>query len=103
VEVASAEQAQVAYGRAGLGGVAADLAGLAATLLLDAMQREAGEAELVTYSASSIPLVVAAVSAATVGAVLAARRPGHPVGCCSASGCRSPPTTSPTPTPATGW
>jgi hypothetical protein len=56
------------------------LLGLAATLLIDAMQRDAGGAELVTYSASSIPLVVAAVSAATVGAVLAARRPGHPVG-----------------------
>jgi hypothetical protein len=56
------------------------LLGLAATVLIDAMQRDAGGAELVTYSASSIPLVVAAVSAATVGAVLAARRPGHPVG-----------------------
>jgi hypothetical protein len=56
------------------------LLGLAATLLIDAMLRDAGGAELVAYSASSIPLVVAAVSAATVGAVLAARRPGHPVG-----------------------
>ncbi|HEV2870430.1 MAG TPA: hypothetical protein VG409_03325, partial [Actinomycetota bacterium] len=56
------------------------LLGLAATLLIDAMQRDAGGAELVTYSASSIPLVVAVASAVTVGLVLAARRPRHPVG-----------------------
>ncbi|HSO53170.1 MAG TPA: hypothetical protein VL330_10550, partial [Actinomycetes bacterium] len=56
------------------------LLGLVATLLIDAMQRDAGRTELVIYSASSIPLVAAAVSAATVGAVLAARRPRHPVG-----------------------
>ncbi|MDP9207562.1 MAG: hypothetical protein M3O65_03510, partial [Actinomycetota bacterium] len=55
------------------------LLGLAATLWVDALLREAGREELAT-SASSIPLKVAVVSAVTVGVVLAARRPGHPVG-----------------------
>ncbi|HEX7148602.1 MAG TPA: hypothetical protein VF512_13920 [Actinomycetota bacterium] len=55
------------------------LLGLAATLWIDALLREAGWEELAT-SASSIPLKVAVVSSVTVGVVLAARRPGHPVG-----------------------
>jgi hypothetical protein len=55
------------------------LLALAATGWLDQLLRRAGS-ELTSLSASSIPLVVAAVSAATVGAVLAARRPRHPVG-----------------------
>ena len=42
--------------------------------------REAGRDELATLSVSSIPLKVAVVSSVTVGVVLAARRPGHPVG-----------------------
>ena len=54
--------------------------GLAATFWLDRLLRRAGLPELASLSASSIPTVVAAVSAATVGAVLAARRPRHPVG-----------------------
>src|SRR5687768_3825264 len=55
--------------------------GLAATAWLDHLLRQAGKSEeLTSLSASSIPLVVAAVSAATVGALLAARRPAHPVG-----------------------
>jgi hypothetical protein len=56
------------------------LLGLVATLWIDALLREAGRDELAALSISSIPLVVAVVSAVTVGAVLAARRPGHPVG-----------------------
>jgi hypothetical protein len=54
--------------------------GLAATAWLDRLLRQAGQAELTSLSASSIPVVVAAVSSVTVGAVLTARRPLHPVG-----------------------
>jgi hypothetical protein len=54
--------------------------GLAATAWLDHLLRQAGKPQLTSLPASSIPLVVAVVSAATVGAVLAGRRPGHPVG-----------------------
>ena len=54
--------------------------GLVATVWLDHLLRQAGRAELTALPASSIPLVVAAVSAVTVGAVLATRRPVHPVG-----------------------
>jgi hypothetical protein len=54
--------------------------GLAATFWLDRLLRRAGLPELASLPASSIPTVVAAVSAVTVGALLAARRPRHPVG-----------------------
>ena len=56
------------------------LLGLAATVWLDRLLRQAGRPELAALPASGIPLAVAAVSAATVGAVVAGRRPGHPVG-----------------------
>src|SRR5215218_8870032 len=56
------------------------LLGLAATAWLDRLLRQAGLAELTWLDLGSIPQVVAAVSAATVGAVLASRRPRHPVG-----------------------
>jgi hypothetical protein len=56
------------------------LLGLAAAAWLDRLLRQAGLSELVSPPPSSISQVVAAVSAATVGAVLAARRPRHPVG-----------------------
>jgi signal transduction histidine kinase len=56
------------------------LLGLVAAAWLDRLLRQAGRAELTALSAGSIPLVVAALSAATVGAVVAARRPRHPVG-----------------------
>jgi hypothetical protein len=56
------------------------LLGLAAAAWLDRLLRQAGLPELVSLRPSSISQVVAAVSAATVGAVLAARRPRHPVG-----------------------
>jgi hypothetical protein len=53
--------------------------GLAATAWLDQLLSQAG-LELAWLHLGSIPQVVAAVSAATVGAVLASRRPAHPVG-----------------------
>jgi len=56
------------------------LLGLAATAWLDHLLRQVGMPELTWLEASGIPDVVAAVSAATVGAVLASRRPAHPVG-----------------------
>jgi hypothetical protein len=56
------------------------LLGLAATARLDQLLRQADASELTWLHLSSIPQVVAAVSAATVGAVLASRRPAHPVG-----------------------
>jgi hypothetical protein len=56
------------------------LLGLLATVWLDHLLHHAGMTELTSLPVSSIPLVVAAVSAAAVGAVLASRRPGHPVG-----------------------
>jgi hypothetical protein len=56
------------------------LLGLAATAWLDRLLRQAGRPELTSLAASSVPLVVAALSAVTVGTVLATRRPRHPVG-----------------------
>jgi hypothetical protein len=56
------------------------LLGLVATAWLDRLLRQAGQPELTALPASGIPLAVAAVSAVTVGAVLAGRRPAHPVG-----------------------
>jgi hypothetical protein len=55
------------------------LAGLLATAWLDRLLRLAGRPELASLP-GGIPLMVAMVTAATVGAVLADRRPGHPVG-----------------------
>src|SRR5215211_8111720 len=54
--------------------------GLVATAWLDRLLRRAGAPELTALPASGIPTVAAAVSAVTVGAVLAGRRPRHPVG-----------------------
>jgi hypothetical protein len=56
------------------------LLGLAASFWLDHLLRQAGMPELTWFQATGILDVVAAVSAATVGAVLASRRPAHPVG-----------------------
>jgi hypothetical protein len=47
---------------------------------LDHLLRQAGRPELVILGASSIPYVLSGLSAATIGAVLANRRPHHPVG-----------------------
>ena len=47
---------------------------------LDHLLRQAGRPELVILGASGIPYVLSGLSAATIGAVLANRRPHHPVG-----------------------
>ncbi|HEV8167518.1 MAG TPA: hypothetical protein VGR74_24255, partial [Actinomycetota bacterium] len=59
----------------------ASLLCLAAVPWLDELLRQAGRADLVqfTFPGVTIP-VLALVSSATVGAVVAARRPAHPVG-----------------------
>lgn len=46
----------------------------------DQLLRNAGRPDLVQFTTDSIPLYLSVVSAATVGAVLAHRRPRHPVG-----------------------
>jgi hypothetical protein len=51
-----------------------------ATAWLDRLLRQADRPDLIAIPPSALPLVVAVVSAVTVGAVLAARRPHHPVG-----------------------
>jgi hypothetical protein len=56
------------------------LLGLAAVVRLDHLLRLAGRPELTWSQDGPAPYVVAAVSAAMVGAVLASRRPSHPVG-----------------------
>jgi hypothetical protein len=47
---------------------------------LDHLSRKAGRPDLVQLAGASLPPVLALVSAATVGAVVASRRPRHPVG-----------------------
>jgi hypothetical protein len=54
--------------------------GIAAILWFDHLLRQAGRVDLVQLNASAVPFVLALVSAPTVGAVLATRRPRHPVG-----------------------
>jgi hypothetical protein len=54
--------------------------GLIPIVWFDQLLRQAGRPELVQLNASGIPFVVAILSASTVGAVLASRRPRHPVG-----------------------
>jgi hypothetical protein len=56
------------------------LLGLPCILWLDHLLRRAGAGGMPILQVGTIPEVVAAVSAATVGAVLASRRPRHPVG-----------------------
>ena len=53
---------------------------LAAVPLLDRLLRQAGRADVVQLTPGTAFPVVAMVSGATVGAVLASRRPRHPVG-----------------------
>jgi hypothetical protein len=62
----------------GLWGLAA--VGVATIPWFDHLLRAAGRADLTQLNASTLPLVLAALVAATVGAVLAGRRPRHPVG-----------------------
>jgi hypothetical protein len=54
--------------------------GLATLPWLDQLLRRAGRPDLVGLNADAVPYLLALVSAATVGAVLASRRPRHPVG-----------------------
>jgi hypothetical protein len=53
---------------------------LAAIVWFDHLLRQASRPELVQLNASGIPFALAALSATAVGAVLAGRRPRHPVG-----------------------
>jgi hypothetical protein len=55
-------------------------AGLVGVLWLDGMLRRVGRPDLVSISGDAVPYLLAMVSAATVGVVLAGRRPRHPVG-----------------------
>jgi hypothetical protein len=54
--------------------------GLAAVPLSDQLLRHAGRPDLAQFSLGTVPVSIATVSGATVGAVLASRRPRHPVG-----------------------
>jgi hypothetical protein len=54
--------------------------GIAASLWWDRLLRQAGRADLVQSNAAGLAFLLALVSAPTVGAVLATRRPHHPVG-----------------------
>jgi hypothetical protein len=54
--------------------------GLAAVPWMDRLLRQAGRADLVQLTPGTIWPILAGVSGATVGAVLASRRPRHPVG-----------------------
>jgi hypothetical protein len=56
------------------------LLGLAAVAWLDRLVRQAGRPDLALWTADAGGETLAMVSAATVGAVLAGRRPRHPVG-----------------------
>ena len=56
------------------------LLGLAATAWLDALLRQAGQPEMAWLGAGNAASAGAAVVAATVGALVARRRPRHPVG-----------------------
>ena len=53
---------------------------IAAALWLDHLQRQASGLDVAPLDGSVVAVGLAAVSAATVGAVLASRRPRHPVG-----------------------
>jgi hypothetical protein len=54
--------------------------GLAVLVWLDQLLRQAAQPELVVLTPTAIPPVLGAVSVATVGALVASRRPRHPVG-----------------------
>ena len=56
------------------------VAGFVAVLWMDAKLRGIGRPDLVSISGDAVPYLLAMASAATVGAVLASRRPRHPVG-----------------------
>jgi hypothetical protein len=54
--------------------------GLVLVVWLDQLVRRAGRPDLVVVTFDAVPPLLGAVSTATVGAVLAGRRPRHPVG-----------------------
>ena len=54
--------------------------GVAATVWLDQLLRQAGRPEFVSIGAGAVALTGATVIAAVVGAVIASRQPRHPVG-----------------------
>src|ERR671931_1994544 len=54
--------------------------GLLVTAWLDHLLRQAGRPDLAQETALDVPAVLVFLSATTVGAVLASRRPDHPVG-----------------------
>ena len=54
--------------------------GVATIPWFDHLLRRAGRPDLTQLNPSTVPLVLAALVAASVGAVLASRRPRHPVG-----------------------
>jgi len=54
--------------------------GLAAIFWFDQLLRRVGRPDLVSLGADAVPYLLGMMSAATVGAVLAGRRPRHPVG-----------------------
>ena len=56
------------------------LFGLATVVWLERLSRQAGRADVVGLGADAVPYVLTMLSAATVGAVLASRRPRHPIG-----------------------
>src|SRR5215207_4126255 len=54
--------------------------GLAATARFDQLLRQTGRPELAQLRGGGVAVILSALSAATAGAVLASRRPRHPVG-----------------------
>lgn len=54
--------------------------GLVAVPWFDYLLRQAGRPDLVQLTPGAVPPILAVVSGATIGAVLASRRPRHPVG-----------------------
>jgi hypothetical protein len=57
------------------------IAGVPAMVWLDKLLREAGRIDLsLLRTSDTVPYLLAVASAATIGALLASRRPGHPVG-----------------------
>jgi hypothetical protein len=56
------------------------LLGVAVLVWLDQLLRQTGRPELVVLTPTAIPPVLGAVSTVTVGALVASRRPRHPVG-----------------------
>jgi hypothetical protein len=65
------------------------LVGFVVVLWMDELLRRLGRPDLVSVGGDAVPYLVAMATAATVGAVLASRRPAHrSAGCCWRSGCR---------------